>query len=141
MQVQSPARHSRLIDPAKKTEREREIHYKLLFGVSAVAQWDWQHLGSTGMQVQSLAQHHGLRIPLLQLQLRWQLQLGSDPWPRNSVCFFGVAEKRKAAFLRCSCKAVSVTKPRVASPKRPEPPCTGPWESWGGNVQCFREDV
>ena len=93
MQVQSPARRSRLIDPAKK--REREIHYQLLFGVSAVAQWDWQHLGSTGMQVQSLARHHGLRIPLLQLQLRWQLQLGSDPWPRNSVCFFGWPKKEK----------------------------------------------
>ena len=31
---------------------------------------------------------------LLQLQLRSQLQLGCDPWPRNSICW-GAAKKKK----------------------------------------------
>ena len=31
-------------------------------GVPAAAQWDWQHLGSPGMQVRSLAQHCGLTV-------------------------------------------------------------------------------
>ena len=61
--------------------------------VPALAQWDWQHLGSTERQVQSLAQHNRLRIlPLLQLWSRSILWLGSDPWSRNSICC-GVAKK------------------------------------------------
>ena len=49
--------------------------------------WDSQHLGCSGMQVQSLALCGGLRIwPLLQLQLR------SDPWPGNTICG-GMAKK------------------------------------------------
>ena len=31
-------------------------------GAPAVAQWDWQHLGSAGMWVPSPAQHSGVRI-------------------------------------------------------------------------------
>ena len=31
-------------------------------GVPTVAQQDWQRIGSTGMQVKSLAQHGGLRV-------------------------------------------------------------------------------
>ena len=54
-------------------------------GVPALAQRNQQHLGSTGMQVQSVAQHSGLRTQP-QLWLRWRLQLRSDPWPGNSLC-------------------------------------------------------
>ena len=56
-------------------------------GVPTVVQWDWQHLCSIGMQVGSLARYSGLKDPLLlQLQHRSQLQLESDPSPRNSIC-------------------------------------------------------
>ena len=34
----------------------------LILGVPTVVQRDWQHLGSAGMQVRSLAWHSGLRI-------------------------------------------------------------------------------
>ena len=65
------------------------------FGVPTVAQQDRQCLGSTGMQVQSPAQHSGLRIQHCRscgLGLRpW---LGSDPWPKNSICC-SRAKKRK----------------------------------------------
>ena len=46
---------------------------------------------SSGTQVQSLASFSGLR---LLLQHRLQLQLRSDPWPRNSICCV-VAKKKK----------------------------------------------
>ena len=53
-------------------------------GVPTVAQQDWQYFCSTRMQVQSLAQHSGLKDPvLLQLQHTLQLQLRSDPWTGN----------------------------------------------------------
>ena len=32
------------------------------YEVPAMEQWDWQHLGSTGMQVQFPAWHSGLRM-------------------------------------------------------------------------------
>ena len=35
---------------------------------------------------------------LLQLQCRSQLQLGSDPWPGNSICL-GMAEKEKTIVI------------------------------------------
>ena len=35
---------------------------KGILGVPTVAQWDWQHLGSTGMQAPSRAWPSGLRI-------------------------------------------------------------------------------
>ena len=42
-----------------------------------------------------LVQHGKLKdLALLQLWCRSQLQLGSDPWPRNSICCW-VAIKRK----------------------------------------------
>ena len=34
----------------------------MISGVPAMVQWNWWCLGSTGSQVQSLAQHSGLRI-------------------------------------------------------------------------------
>ena len=51
-----------------------------------MAQQDQQHLGSAGMQVQSLA--------LPQLWHRSQLRLRSDHWPGNSICH-GAAKKGK----------------------------------------------
>ena len=33
-------------------------------------------------------------LEFLQLQLRWRLWLGCDPWPGNSICH-GVAKKEK----------------------------------------------
>ena len=51
-----------------------------------MAQWDCQCLGSAGMQVRSLARAQWVKdLALLQLQLRSQLQFGSDPWPRSSI--------------------------------------------------------
>ena len=44
-----------------------------------MAQWDWQCLGSSRMQVQSPVWHRRLKDQQL------QMQLGSDPWPRNST--------------------------------------------------------
>ena len=56
-------------------------------GFPTVMQRDQQHLWSTGMQVQSPAQHGGLRIQhLLQLWHRLKLWLRSDPWPGNFIC-------------------------------------------------------
>ena len=61
-----------------------------------MAQFDQWHLWSTGTQVQSPAQHSGLKDPgLLQLQHRLQLQLGSDPWPGNSICCRVAKKERK----------------------------------------------
>ena len=36
-------------------------------------------------------------LALLQLQLRLQLQLGSDPWPRSSICL-GAKKKKNHTF-------------------------------------------
>ena len=49
-------------------------------GAPAVAQQDRRHLGSAGMQVRSPALAQWVKDPmLLQLQLRSQLRLGTDP--------------------------------------------------------------
>ena len=45
-----------------------------------MAKWDPTLFLSAGMQVPSPAWHSGLKDLALQLQLR------SDPWPRNSIC-------------------------------------------------------
>ena len=61
-------------------------------GVPTVEQWDQQHLGSTGTQVGSLAQHSGLSI-----QCCWGLGLSYSldmiPGQGNSIC--GAAKKKK----------------------------------------------
>ena len=65
-------------------------------GVPAVAQWAQQHLGSTGTQVRSLAwlAQWIKDLVMLQLWLHSGLQLGSDSWPRSSICL-GVAKTNK----------------------------------------------
>ena len=64
-------------------------------GVPDAVQWDQWHLGSTETQVPSPAGHSGLKIwRLLQLRLRSQLGLKSDPWPGTSMCH-GVTKKEK----------------------------------------------
>ena len=51
-----------------------------------VAQWNQRHLCSTRSQIPFPAQHSGLKDHgLLQLWNRSQMQLGSDPWPENSI--------------------------------------------------------
>ena len=60
--------------------------------VSAVAQQDLRHLGSTG-SIPSPAQWVKY-LALSQWRLRLQLQLRSDPWPGNSI-FGGAAKKEK----------------------------------------------
>ena len=56
-------------------------------GVPTVPQWDWRHLCSARKQVWSPVWHSGLKdLALPQLWYRSQLQLRSDPWPRNSIC-------------------------------------------------------
>ena len=60
-----------------------------------MAQGDLWHLCPTRMQVWVLARHSGLKdLAFLQLQCRLQLWLGSDPWPRNSICR-GMTKKKK----------------------------------------------
>ena len=70
--------------------------------------WWRSHCGATSSvvswecwdEVQSLAWHSGLRIwccHSCKLQLKLQVWLGSDPWPRNSICL-GVAKKKKIVF-------------------------------------------
>ena len=64
-------------------------------GVPTVARWDWQHLGSTGMQVRSPAQHSGLRIQCCHscgIGCTWGLDLIPDPgtpyasrWPKRKT--------------------------------------------------------
>ena len=70
--------------------------HKVHLGVPTVVQRDWWHHWSTGMQVQSLARHSWLK----DLELcRLQLQLGSNPWPRNSICLVRGPLKEKKVHL------------------------------------------
>ena len=64
-----------------------------------MVQGDWKCLGSTGTWVLSLARNSGLRIwHLLQLWLRWQILLRSDPQPQGapySICLQAAEKKKK----------------------------------------------
>ena len=60
-------------------------------GASTMAQRDWHCLGSAGKRVQSQVAQWVKDLVLPQLWLRSRLHLGSDPWPRNSICH-GVAK-------------------------------------------------
>ena len=67
-------------------------------------QWDRWHLRSARMQVRPPAQHSGLKdLALPQLWHRLQLQLRSDPWPRNFHMQLGSQNKKKRAQLTLSC--------------------------------------
>ena len=69
---------------------------KNILRVPAVVQWDQRHLWSTGTQVQSPIPAQWVKDPaLLQLWLKSQLRLRSDPWPRNSICLLGWPKKKK----------------------------------------------
>ena len=46
-----------------------------------------------------MAWHSGLKDPALPMPRRLQLQLGSDLWPKNSICH-RTAEKEKATTFR-----------------------------------------
>ena len=59
-----------------------------------MAQQDQKRLGNTGMQVPSPTQWVAdLTLPLLSFRL--QLQLGSDPLPRNSICHREAKREKK----------------------------------------------
>ena len=69
------------------------------------------YLGSPGKQVWSLAQWvKGLVLP--QLQLRSQLQLGSDSWPGNSICH-GAAKKKKRLYNFSDCNIIHTYYPHI----------------------------
>ena len=58
-----------------------------------MAQWDWRHLCS--LRFDPWPGTVDLKDPVLpQLWSRSQLQLESDPWPRNSMCC-GAAKKKE----------------------------------------------
>lgn len=65
-----------------------------------MAERDLQHLCSTTTQVQPLVQHRGLKDPASPL-LGWrsQLRLGSDSWPRNSLCHSVAKGEKKGKCL------------------------------------------
>ena len=68
-------------------------------GFPAVVQQDLWCLCSARTQVQYLLQHRRFKDPvLLQLWCRSQLQLRSDPWPRNSIMPWEF--KKNKDFLR-----------------------------------------
>lgn len=60
-------------------------NWKEVIGVSAVAEWNWEHLCSMRTQVGSPVQQNGLK----DLVLPPQLWLRSDPCPGNSLCLGG----------------------------------------------------
>ena len=83
----------------------KKVKLKTELIVPAVVQQDQWHLGSSGMQVPSRAWPCGLEIQhccnwaswvgdLALLQLRLQMWLGSDPWPRNSMCHRAAKKKK-----------------------------------------------
>ena len=70
------------------------IKKKLKQGVPAVVRLG--PLWSTGFHVHSPARHSELKDPALpQLWLKSWLQLGSDPWPRNSICHREAKDERQ----------------------------------------------
>jgi len=73
-------------------------------GVPAVAQQDCATLQSVKTQVRSQAGHSGSKDPaLLKLWYRSKLQLGSDPWPGNSICCWTAKNKKRSRceFFLC----------------------------------------
>ena len=54
------------------------FHYSAMGWMVSLQRWDTGSISGPGQWVKDPA--------LLQLQMRLQLQLGFDPWPRNSIC-------------------------------------------------------
>ena len=73
-------------------------------------------LCSARVQVQSLAWQSGLKdTALLRLWLRSQLQLRSDSWPGNSICF-RMAKKRYKRYKRYKKMSKSLVAPWTQTP-------------------------
>jgi len=88
------------------TPRKKKYTYsydqKCSLGVPTVVQWDQWCLGSAECGFSPLPSIQWVEDPvLLQLWLRLQLQLGSDPWPRNSTCS-RMTKKGKKRFIKYS---------------------------------------
>ena len=74
---------------------------------------EWSSLFGTMGSAASLQCHTLVQLPALrselkdlalpQLWCRSQLQLGSDPWPRNSICL-GFGHKKKGSSCHCTGK-------------------------------------
>ena len=62
-------------------------------GVPAVAQWDQQHLWRAGSEFRLQLSTQWVKDPVLQ-----QLQLGSIPCPRNSICH-GRLKKKSSKII------------------------------------------
>ena len=77
-----------------------KLYKKMLAGVLAVEQQDQWHLWNSGM-ILGLAQWVK-DLVLLQLRHRSQLQLGSDPWPRNTTCHKVAKKEKKKSLLLSS---------------------------------------
>ena len=74
-----------------KKEKKKKKRKRIKMGIPTEAQRDQLHLCSTRTQVQSLAQHSGLRNPAV---AQVTTGLRSDPWPGNSI-YCRVTKKKK----------------------------------------------
>ena len=74
-------------------QKKREDENNIKSGVPDVVQWDQWHFWCARRQVQSLAAGWGPGIAVAAAKL--QLQLGSDPWPRNSICLEEAKKEKK----------------------------------------------
>ena len=68
-----------------------------------MAQWDWWHLGSTGLQVRSPARHSGLRIRCCRLGCNYGLDMIPGPgipyatgWPKMKT----TTKKRMTEYVK-----------------------------------------
>ena len=98
----------------KKEKKKKVCSRRVDFSIPAVAPWDWEcwDAGSIPCRVQWAKD-----LALPQLQLRWCLWFGSDPWPRSSMCL-GLAKKWKKEKKK-STSSVPLNVPLVLSPLSP----------------------
>ena len=81
-------------------KRQKKLKKDKILGVSIVPQMEWQCLCSARTQIQPPPWHSGLKDPvLLQPWHRSQLQLRSDPWPRNSICHREAKKEKKKVCI------------------------------------------
>ena len=79
--------------------RRNSATSKTDLGVPSVVQQDQHGLGNAGVQIQTPSHVQWVKdLVLLQLRLRSQLWLGSDPCARNSIC---VGQPKKPPDLEC----------------------------------------